>query len=148
MEFSPSNVTLQSRRFISGNNVSESVKRNSFVFGIMMTFLQIGFSLIYGVLINVQLIQLNVASIVVTIGLAILVIAGSTEYILGFGLLFGYTKRLIWSGIGFTFFITAFCIEAYPLINAFWSKTGLQSNSPYTNFSSSNKIYNLYLSDR
>jgi hypothetical protein len=63
--------------------------------------------------------------------------------------LFGYTRRLAWSGIGFTFFITAFCIEVYPLVNDFWTKTGLQSNnSPALNFSWDNKNYNLFLSDR
>jgi hypothetical protein len=41
-----------------------------------MFVLQIGFSLIYGFLINVQSIQFNAASAIVTIGLAILVIAG------------------------------------------------------------------------
>lgn len=61
--------------------------------------------------------------------------------------MFGYTKRLIWSGIGFTFFITAFCIEVYPLINDFWTKVQLQSIST-TDFSDANKMYNLYLSDR
>jgi hypothetical protein len=64
-------------------------------------------------------------------------------------LLFGYTRRLAWSGIGFTFFITAFCIEVYPLINDFWTKTGIQSNnSPSLDFTKGNKYYNLYLSDR
>jgi hypothetical protein len=41
----------------------------------------------------------------------------------GFGLLFGYTRKLVWSGIGFNFFILAFCIVFYPLINDFWTKT-------------------------
>lgn len=63
-------------------------------------------------------------------------------------MLFGYTKQLIWSGIGFTFFITAFCIEVYPLVNDFWTKVGLQSNNTTPNFDFSNKSFNLYLSDR
>ncbi len=63
-------------------------------------------------------------------------------------MLFGYTRRLAWSGIGFTFFIIAFCIEVYPLINDFWTKTGIQSNNSPLDFSEANKYYNIFLSDR
>jgi hypothetical protein len=45
--------------------------------------------------------------------------------ILGFGLIFSYNKRLLWSGVGFTFFITAFILQLYPLINSFWINTTL-----------------------
>ena len=63
-------------------------------------------------------------------------------------MLFGYTKKLVWSGIGFNFFILAFCIEYYPLINNFWTRTGLQStNNPQITFSSS-KLYNIFLANR
>ena len=66
----------------------------------------------------------------------------------GFGLLFGYTKKLIWSGIGFNFFILAFCLEYYPLVNDFWTRTGIQSNNnPQISFSSS-KLFNLFLANR
>jgi hypothetical protein len=41
----------------------------------------------------------------------------------------------VWSGIGFTFLITALCIELYPLINAFWTKTRIQNNGLVNNFS-------------
>lgn len=43
--------------------------------------------------------------------------------VIGFGLIFSYNKKLIWSGLGYTFFITAFVLQFYPLINAFWTKT-------------------------
>ena len=66
----------------------------------------------------------------------------------GFGLLFGYTKKLVWSGIGFNFFILAFCLEFYPLINDFWTRTGIQNlNNPQITFSSS-KEYFLFLANR
>jgi hypothetical protein len=55
---------------------------------------------------------------------------------------------LAWSGIGFTFFILAFSIEVYPLINDFWTKTGIQSNNVALDFSNGNKDYNIFLSDR
>lgn len=44
-----------------------------------MIILQIAFSILYGNLINVKTIQLNTGSVVITIGLALLVIAGSYE---------------------------------------------------------------------
>ncbi len=48
---------------------------------------------------------------------------------LGFGLLFSYNKKLIWSGLGYTFFITAFVLQLYPLINAFWLKTQIMGET-------------------
>lgn len=45
--------------------------------------------------------------------------------LLGFGLLFSYNKRLIFSGVGFTFFIFAYSLQLYPLVNGFWSKVGV-----------------------
>lgn len=63
----------------------------------------------------------------------------------GFGLVLSYLKRLLWSGIGFTFFITAFCIEMYPLVNAFWTKTRIQNNDIVSDFSTTN--FSLYLSN-
>jgi ammonia channel protein AmtB len=62
---------------------------------------------------------------------------------------FGYTRRLIWSGIGFTFFITALSLEIYPLVNAFWTKVGLQSqNVPMTDFSYDQRNYSIFLANR
>jgi len=67
----------------------------------------------------------------------------------GFGLLFGYTKKLVWSGMGFNLFIVAFCLEFYPLINNFWTRTQIQkNNSPLLDFSYSNRYYDLYLANR
>lgn len=57
--------------------------------------------------------------------------------------------KLTWTGIGFTLFITAFCLELYPLVNAFWTRTALQpQNSPALDFSWSNRYNNLFLSNR
>ena len=64
-------------------------------------------------------------------------------------MVFGYTKRLAWSGIGFNLFITALCLEYYPLINDFWTRTQIsQQNSPLLNFSYDRRYYNLYLANR
>ena len=46
-----------------------------------MVLLQIGFSLIYGFLIKIPAITFNSSSIFVTIGLAILIIAGMNSFI-------------------------------------------------------------------
>ena len=131
-----------------GNYGSFGIQRNALIFAAAMLFLQAAMSLVYGFLIRVQPVQLNAASALVAVGLAILVIAGTFSPISGFGLIFGYTRKLVWSGIGFTFFITALCIELYPLVNAFWTKTGLQTNNTQTSFSFESKIYSLLLTDR
>lgn len=49
--------------------------------------------------------------------------------VLGFGLIFSYNKKLLFSGLGFSFFIFAVVIQLYPLINAFWTKTQLMGES-------------------
>jgi hypothetical protein len=54
-------------------------------------------------------------------------------------------KRLVWSGIGFTFFITVLCIEIYPLINDFWTKARINYSTTPIYFSNTN--YELYLSN-
>lgn len=130
------------------NYESFAIQRNAFIFAAAMVFLQVAMSLVYGFLIQIQPVQFNAASVLVAIGLAILVIAGTFSLILGFGLIFGFTRKLVWSGIGFTFFITALCIELYPLVNGFWTKTGLQTNNTQTTFSFESRIYSLFLTDR
>jgi hypothetical protein len=49
--------------------------------------------------------------------------------VLGFGLIFSYNKKLIFSGLGFALFIFAFVIQYYPLINAFWTKTQIMGET-------------------
>lgn len=63
----------------------------------------------------------------------------------GFGLFFGYHKRLTWSSLGFAFLITALCIEFYPLFNAFWIKAGIEDNPTKIGFD--NKDFTLLLSN-
>jgi hypothetical protein len=57
---------------------------------------------------------------------------------------------MIWSGIGFNLLITALCLELYPLINDFWTRTKIQNgNSPLINFGEfNNRFYQLYLANR
>lgn len=70
---------------------------------------------------------LNVSSVITAILMAFLAIAGKDSNNIGFGMHFGYLKHLLWSALGLSFLITAITIQVYPLINAFWAKTGLNS---------------------
>jgi hypothetical protein len=47
--------------------------------------------------------------------------------VIGFSLIFSYNKKMLFSGIGFSFFIFAFVIQFYPLVNAIWTKTKILS---------------------
>jgi len=91
------------------------------IFGILTVAFQIAAGLLYGFLIRPQRTTpqgnptFDAATILnpvfMTCCYAILVVAG-------FGLLISFLKRIVWSGIGFTLFITAFTLEYYFLINA------------------------------
>jgi hypothetical protein len=77
------------------------------------------------------------------VGIALLVLVGKSTIYLGFGLYFSYAKKMIWSGLGFNFLITAGAIQCYVIANAFWSKANLQMS--YTDFSKTH--ISTYLSD-
>lgn len=121
-----------------------SPKQNTFIFAFLMIITQIIISVMHALFIRTEpqvsdsldysLMSFN---LLIPFLLAFLTIAG-------FGLIFSYNKMLIKSGLGFTFFITAFVIEYYPLINAFWTKTQIMSIST-TNFSDSSDTYPFYL---
>ena len=114
-----------------------------------MIFLQMGISAVYGTLITIEVRTFHVSSIIIMICLAILVVAGINVFSLGFGLVFGYSRKLMWSGIGFNLLITALAIELYPLVNDLWTKVQFQkNNNPLTDFSFDNRHYSLVLSDR
>jgi hypothetical protein len=59
---------------------SESVRRNTLVFAILLVLLQIGISLVYGFFFFAPPNLINVGSVVTTIGLAILIVAGNSPY--------------------------------------------------------------------
>lgn len=73
MDYASSNL----RSAQSENYNSESIKRNTYIFGFLMMFLQLAISLIYGFLINISTATLNISSVIVIIGLAILIIGGN-----------------------------------------------------------------------
>jgi hypothetical protein len=125
-----------------------SPKTNSMVFGVLMIFTQICLATFNGVFIRP--IDQNTA----TGGAAIVPqylfqpIAIAFVTVLGFGLIFSYNKKLLFSGLGFTLFIFAFVIQYYPLINAFWTKTQIMgdyvANTPTPQFNS-NVWYSYFL---
>ena len=59
--------------------------------------------------------------------------------------MFSYLKKLMWSGIGFTFFITAMAIQMYPLVNAFWTKVRIVEWPVVEDFAS--KDYDYFLAN-
>ncbi len=86
------------------------LKKNTFAFSIIMICCQAGMTVAYSLGFSVKTSLPNISSIINAVLLAILVVAGIQQIYVGFGLVFSYIRRLVWSGVGFTFFITAFCI--------------------------------------
>ena len=54
-----------------------------------------------------------------------LVLAGTGNINLGFGFLFAYIRRLVWSAIGFNLLIVCLTLEWFFIFNLFWTKTGI-----------------------
>lgn len=119
---------------------------NSRIFGVLMIITEIIFAVMHGVYIR----PVNQAGITVSLVGFIQPFLMALVTVLGFGLIFSYNKRLLWSGVGFTFFITAFVLQFYPLINAFWTKTTLIGDSVLgvttPRFDDDNKTYSIFLS--
>lgn len=68
------------------------------------------------------------------------------SYKLGFGLIFSYNKRLVFSGIGFTLLITILSVEWYFLFNAFWTKANFYNEG--TDFNYDRRFVHIYLTNR
>lgn len=106
-----------------------SPKTNSIVFGVFMIITQVILATFNGVFIRPidQNSNTNGAPIYPQDMFQPIAIALVT--VLGFGLLFSYNKKLLFSGLGFTLFIFAFVVQYYPLINAFWTKTQIMGEN-------------------
>lgn len=130
-------------------DINVATEKNNLGFGILMLMLQTGVCLVYGFLGNIPPNVLNIQSVFITVMHGLLVIAGTSHCYVGFGLLFSYLKKLTWTGLGFTFLITALSIEFYPLFNAFWTRVNIPG---YTfqgtpNFTTSTINFNLHLTN-
>lgn len=65
----------------ANKNQNRKIRRNSIVFSILMILTQIGASVIYGVTFKTTSSITSIASVISTISLAILVIAGKNKHI-------------------------------------------------------------------
>lgn len=98
---------------------------NTRVFGILLIVMQIAISLIYGFLVRLPPMEpadvgtANFSPIIITVILFFMVV-------LGFGSLFAYEKKLIWSALGFNLLIVCLTTEWFFLIYLFWFKTNIR----------------------
>lgn len=73
--------------------------------------------------------------------------------VVGFGLVFSYVRRLVWSSIGFSLLITCLTIELYFLMNAFWTKVDIgsvlagQGTPTWNSLFEDNKTFRIYLAN-
>lgn len=82
----------------------------TFVFGILLVLMQIGMCIVYGLLVNLPAYnfadptgQVNFSPIITIVLLFFMVV-------LGFGSLFAYLKKLVWSALGFNLLIVCLTI--------------------------------------
>jgi hypothetical protein len=106
-----------------------SPKTNSIIFGVLMLVTQVVLATMHGIFIrpidqNSSAISGNLEGIAFFMPFLIAIAT-----VLGFGLIFSYNKKLLFSGLGFSLFIFAFVIQYYPLINAFWTKTQIMGET-------------------
>lgn len=103
-------------------------KTNSVIFGVLMIFAQASIAALNGVFIRP--VDQNAASLLALSPETFFQpVAIALATVLGFGLIFSYNKKLLFSGLGFALFIFAFVIQYYPLINAFWTKTQIMGET-------------------
>ena len=110
-----------------------------------MILMQIAIVLIYAFLVWVPSYDysdpvgsVNFTPIVTTVLLFLMVVVG-------FGALFAYIKKLVWSALGFNLLIVCLSIEWFFLIYFFWLKTDIRGYSIY--FSSGTWVNNIFLTN-
>lgn len=94
-----------------------------------MLISQTAFSILYSFLYSTGTQVVSTTAVVNAVLMALLVTVGTFASHVGFGLVLSYLKRLIWSGLGFTLFITAFSIQFYPLVNYLWRTANIHANT-------------------
>lgn len=119
---------------------------NARIFGVLMIFTQIVLAILHGIFIR-PVMQATTGNLSNSSIYEPMIVSIMT--VLGFGLIFSYNKRLLWSGLGYTFFIAAFCLQLYPLINAFWTKTQIMGpivrTFPVSSFNNVDSTYPYYI---
>lgn len=144
IEFIILNINFMSD--IEGGN--PIIRRNNLIFAILTVILHIIACFMYGFFIVVpsQLTNGSFVPIFIVFAHGLLVVVGKFIINVGFGLLFSYIRRLLWTGMGFTLLITALSIEFYLMINVFWTKADVNNNSQ-TYFADEDKTYSIYLTN-
>lgn len=111
---------------------------NTFVFGVLMVIMQVAVTLIYAFLVFLPnyeytdpLGPVNFTPIITTLLLFLMVVVGNGSLILGFGGLFAYIRKLVWSGLGFNLLIVCLSIEWFFLIYLFWLKCNIRQFGIY-----------------
>ena len=101
--------------------------KNNLVFVIAMVVVQIVIATMTAIYIRVDHVQ-KMSIDYQTIGFNLLLpFIMALVIVVGFSLIFSYNKKMLFNGIGFSFFIFAFVIQFYPLVNAIWTKTKILS---------------------
>ena len=95
---------------------------NSMIFGVIMIITQVVIATMNGVFIR-PIEQNNATATTMPYKALFEPFVVALLTVLGFGLIFSYNRKLLFTGLGFAFFIFAFVLQLYPLINAFWTKT-------------------------
>jgi uncharacterized membrane protein len=120
------------------------IRRNNLIFFILMVPIQIVIATMHGVYIKVNNTSAATPSTSFLISFNILLpFIMALVVAVGFALIFSYNKKMLYTGLGFSFFIFAFVIEFYPLVNAFWTKTQILS---YSSIGFEDNPYPFYLS--
>ena len=129
---------------------NEGVRRNSKIFGILTIMLHIIACFMYGFYFKLptESTSATFEPLFLLFCHAVLVVVGTLNPNLGFGLLFSYMKKLVFTGLGFSLLITALSIEIYFMMNCFWNKaTIMYTAESTTEFKDIDKTYNLYLTN-
>ena len=102
----------------------KKVDRNSRIFAIIWILLEAFFCVMYGVYGHTSSADIynsgGVFAYVSAVGIAL-------ASVIGLGGIMSYVSGLKWSGFGFAFLILAMAYQYYFLINAFWTKAGVQN---------------------
>lgn len=119
-----------------------------------MILMQIGISLVYSFLVWVPPYDytdpngpVSFTPIVTTILLFFMVVVGNVIcLIIGFGSLFAYIRKLVWSALGFNLLIVCLSIEWFFLVYLFWFKTNIRGWG--VNFADGTTWNNIWLTNQ
>jgi hypothetical protein len=117
---------------------NKSAIRNNRVLAGVIFYFQVAVIVLYGVFVRPTPTIPNYydQELLITVGVAILVLVGNAFSDTGFGLIFSIGKNKIWSSLGFTLFITAITFQLYFLVSGFWTNAGISGANNSLNWGS------------